>query len=89
MTERLPDVIAVSVVHDRVVHLTFDDGVAGEVNLAPTLRGPIFEEIRHDDEKFGEVRIEDGSISWPNGADLAPEVLHESVLAAYARPARH
>lgn len=42
------------------------------------------EEIRHDDEKFGEAHTEDGSTTWHNGADLVPEVLHQNVLAAHA-----
>jgi hypothetical protein len=87
MTDRLPGVTSVRVVRNRVVHLCFDDGVKGEIDLAPTLRGPIFEAIARDDEAFAEVGVEDGSIRWPNGADLAPEVLHEEVLAARTRPA--
>jgi hypothetical protein len=89
MTDRLPDVTSVRVLRNRVVYLCFDDGVEGEIDLAPTLRGPIFEEIARDDEAFAEVGVEDGTIRWPSGADLAPEVLHEDIVAGRRRPAHH
>lgn len=37
----------------------------------------------HDPGYFAQVRVdpEVGAISWPNGADLAPEVLYERAAA--------
>jgi hypothetical protein len=72
------DVTEVEVLKDRVVRLTFSDGSERVVDLAPLLWGPVFEEIANNDNIFAEVRVdpESGTITWPNGADLDPDVLH-------------
>lgn len=63
-----------------VVWLRFRDGTTGEIDLAPMLRGPVFEPLR-DPAVFRQFRIhpEFHTLVWPNGADLAPEFLHDSV----------
>lgn len=72
------DVIQVQVIRDRVVLLRFSDGTEREVDLAPFLWGPAFEAIVNDERLFHQVRVnpDTGTISWPNGADLDPDVLH-------------
>ncbi len=67
-------------VRDYVIWLRFNDGLAGEVDLRDELDGPIFEPLRQL-ETFRSVRLhpELHTIVWPNGADLAPEFLHERV----------
>lgn len=57
--------------------LTFSDGTSKRVNLRDWLYGPVFEPLR-DPDVFAQVRLEaDGeTISWPNGADFAPEFLY-------------
>ena len=71
-------VTGVSVLRDRLVHLVFSDGSERDVDLRSLMRGPLFEDIADDDEAFGTVRVdeESGTICWPNGADLDPDVLH-------------
>jgi hypothetical protein len=39
------------------------------------LEGPVFSEIRNDEMRFMEFRVEGGTLVWPNGADLCPDVL--------------
>lgn len=78
------DIAEVEVLHEHVVRLKFDDGSEREVDLAPYLHGPIFEEIRQNAARFAEVRVDPdaGTIVWPNGADLAPDVLYAGVPSA-------
>jgi hypothetical protein len=60
------------------VYVRFNDGTAGEVDLAQSLDGPIFEPLR-EVEYFRRLSIEGHTLTWPNGADFAPEYLHELV----------
>lgn len=75
---KLVHVTSVEVLHDHVVHLTFSDGCAGDLDLGPSLTGRVFGPLAEDDELFGAVRVdpEAQTLVWPNGADMAPEVLH-------------
>ena len=67
-------------VRDYIVRLRFDDGVRGEVDLSDRLYGPVFEPLQ-DSEYFQafEVHAELHTLVWPNGADFAPEFLHDRV----------
>jgi Protein of unknown function (DUF2442) len=69
-------ILAVSYLGGHRLHLEFNNGVAGEIDLSVGLDGPIFRPLR-DLEYFASVRLEGGTIAWPNGADLAPEYLVE------------
>lgn len=60
---------------DRRAQLTLTDGRVVERDLGPLLIGPIFSEIRNDPERFRETCVEGGTVVWPNGADLCPDVL--------------
>jgi hypothetical protein len=62
------------------VWLRFDDGLEGEVDLAGVLRGPVFEPLK-DPAYFANFTI-DWTLTWPNGADIAPESLYARVLKA-------
>lgn len=58
--------------------LAFNDGTTKEVNLEQELHGEVFAPLR-DMNLFrqGFLNQETGTIEWPNGADFAPEYLHE------------
>ncbi|OFW80853.1 MAG: hypothetical protein A2887_02410 [Alphaproteobacteria bacterium RIFCSPLOWO2_01_FULL_40_26] len=60
------------------IWLTFDDGSAGEIDLTRSLknRGGVFRPLRNM-EYFKKFKIENDTLSWNNGADLAPEFLYE------------
>jgi hypothetical protein len=62
------------------VKLKFRDGTEGEIDLGPELKGPVFEPLR-DLEQFKRFRVdpEFHTLVWPNGADFAPEFLHDNV----------
>ena len=75
----LNEVTSVEYRQGYVYHVTFDDGLEGEVDFSEFLgAGPVFEALR-DEAFFRTARIEGGTISWPNGADIAPETLYEKL----------
>lgn len=66
------------------LRLTFADGLIADVDLAARVTGrvgPMFEPLR-DADYFARVTVDDelGTIVWPNGADLAPDALHEQAM---------
>ena len=63
-----------------VVNLKSRDGTEGEIDLGPELRGPVFEVLR-DLDQFKRFRVdpEFHTLVWPNGADFAPEFLHDNI----------
>jgi hypothetical protein len=65
-------------VADHRVHLWFNDGSYGEVDLCKALHGPIFEPLK-DIAEFKQFRLEGHTLAWDNGADFAPEYLHALV----------
>ena len=66
---------------DYVIRLKFNDGAEGFVDLARELHGVMFEPLK-DVEKFKAFKVdpEIHTIVWDNGADLAPEFLHDRLL---------
>lgn len=59
------------------LRVRFDDGVEGTIALEDRLFGTVFEPLR-DWELFRQATIDEfGAVCWPNGADLAPDALHE------------
>ena len=67
---------------DYLYQIEFDDGVEGEIDLSAYLsRGPIFEPLK-DKALFSTATVQGGTISWTNGADIAPETLYEMLLHA-------
>ena len=74
----LKDIVIAKALDDYRLHLQFDDGIEGVVNLAPHLSFQgVFEPLR-DPAYFAQVRVDPelGTVVWPNGADLDPDVLY-------------
>lgn len=60
--------------HARVL---FSDGTERVINLWPYVNhGGVFEAIRSDPAFFRQMSVENGAITWPNGADVDPDVLY-------------
>ncbi len=61
-----------------IMRLAFEDGTERTIDLAGELWGPVFEPLRENRELFRQVRVDEelGTIVWPNGADMDPDVLH-------------
>ena len=76
---KLNDVVSLEYRHGYVYHVVFDDGLEGHIDFSEYLgMGPVFEPLK-DPAFFQGARIEGGTISWPNGADVAPETLYEKL----------
>lgn len=76
------EIILVRHVRAYVCHVEFDDGLSGEIDLSAYLdKGPVFAALA-DLDLFMRVGIEGGTVSWPNGADIAPERVYELVQAS-------
>ena len=77
----LKDVVEVRALGGHRVHLRFEDGVQGVLDLGRVIefRG-VFEALE-DPREFARVRVDPelGTIAWPNGADLDPDVLYAEV----------
>ena len=67
------------------VRLTFADGISKTVDLEQYLRGEVFDSIRKDPLAFQQVFVDEelGTIAWPNGADIDPDVLHDDLIPAW------
>ncbi|PCH53430.1 MAG: hypothetical protein COC21_06395 [Verrucomicrobiales bacterium] len=76
-------VIAARYERDFVIHLKFNNGSEGLVDLSNEMHGEMFAPLQ-DVEKFRafELDPELETIVWENGADFAPEFLHERLLVA-------
>jgi hypothetical protein len=62
---------------ERFVSIGLTDGSSRVVDLTPFMRGPVFEPLLADPARFREVRVDPvlGTLVWPGGADLDPDVL--------------
>jgi len=71
-------VTSVQIVDGFSVSLEFNTDERKTVDLAPFLRGPIFEPLKRNPELFNTLRVdvELGTIVWDNGADVDPDVLY-------------
>ena len=77
----LVDIVVAKPLGGHRLHLRFEDGVEGVVDLTPHLSFQgIFEPLR-DPAYFAQVRVDPelGAVTWPNGADLDPDVLYARV----------
>jgi hypothetical protein len=79
----LPTVTRAEYRGEYKIHVTFNDGVAGTIDFTPWLDGPIFEPLK-DRAYFERFFLDGGTVSWPNGADVAPETLYERAKSSAA-----
>ena len=75
----LIDVIAVKPVLGHVLELSFEDGLTARVDMDRVIGrfDGVFTPLQ-DPAYFAQVRVEQelGTIVWPNGADICPDVLY-------------
>lgn len=76
---RVSHIISISYRKDYIYRVNFEGGATGEVDFTDYLElGPVFAPLK-DMTYFRQARLEGGTITWPNGADVAPETLEERV----------
>lgn len=77
----LKDIVSVQPLNGYQLHLRFEDGIEGTINLAQIIRfeGVFAPLAEHD--YFLQVRVnpELGTICWPNDADLDQDVLYSII----------
>lgn len=75
----LIDVTDVIPIENRTLQLTFADGLQAVINMDDIIQSytGIFTKLQ-DDDYFRQVRVSSdlGTIVWPNGADVCPDVLY-------------
>jgi hypothetical protein len=77
----LKDVVEVRPLDGYRLYLRFEDGVEGEIDLERLIEFEgVFAPLR-DRQEFLRVSVnpELGTVVWPNGADLDPDVLYSEV----------
>ena len=95
--EQIGPLIRVQAVEPRQgfkVHVTFKNGVQRDIDLTLYLRGPIFESIKADIDKFRAIKVIGNTIGWENGASIDPDVLYYNFKPAWMEepieiPKRH
>lgn len=73
----IPKVVEVKPLDGYKLWLRFHDGKSGSVDLSAELWGPMFEPLK-DKQLFAQATIDPEleTVTWPNGADFAPEFLY-------------
>jgi Protein of unknown function (DUF2442) len=80
----LKDVVEVRVMEGYCLHIRFEDGAEGDIDLSKYVRfRGVFEPLA-DPAYFRRVRVDSdlGTITWPNGADLDPDVLYSRITGS-------
>lgn len=72
---------ALSVLPEWRLTVTFNDGSTGIVDVSVLVHGAdagVFEALR-DYDFFERAYLDCGAVTWPNGADLAPDTMHKEI----------
>ena len=70
-----PRVISVTPDVDFKLHLTFNNGERRVFDATPLLSFGVFSPLKNK-QFFNSVRVEHGSIAWPNNIDYCPDTLY-------------
>jgi Protein of unknown function (DUF2442) len=74
-------VCALSVRSGWQLAVTFNDGLQGLVELSALVQGAnagVFEALRNP-VFFAQAYLDCGAVTWPNGADLAPDAMYKEI----------
>jgi hypothetical protein len=70
-----------------IYHIRFEDDREGDVDFSPFLWGEAFQDLK-DRTLFKKAFVDEttGTITWPNGVDLAAEAIYQKTLIRSASP---
>lgn len=72
------------------IRVRFTNGEQREIDLTPYIAtGPIFEPVRTNPAFFQLVMVDGGTLTWPNGADIDPDVLYYGGPPPWAQVPAH
>ncbi|MGH3000003.1 MAG: DUF2442 domain-containing protein [Gaiellaceae bacterium] len=76
--EELVDITEVEIIGPYRLRLSFVDGTVGDVDFTARKWRGVFEPLK-DPSYFARVEVdpEAGTITWPDGLDMAPEPLYD------------
>jgi len=76
----IPRVVAAKPSAEFHLWIEFQDGSRGEIDLEAELWGEMFEPLK-DPDLFLQAIVdpETNTVTWPNGADFAPEFLYRMI----------
>jgi hypothetical protein len=90
LMEKLVAPIAVEVIGEHKLRVTFKDGLVGDIDFTGRHWRGVSEPLA-DPAFFAQARVdpEIRTVAWPNGFDMAPETLYERASAHQVREAGH
>jgi hypothetical protein len=71
-------VTEVRVIEGHAVWVRFADDLEGVVRFPPDFFQGVFSHLCAP-EKFREVSVVDGAVTWPGGLDIAPDAMYDEV----------
>ena len=72
-----PSVTDVTPIEDHRLHIAFDTGERGILDMRPFLDFGVFRDLK-DANAFRRVRVSFDTIEWPGGIDLDPEFVYRN-----------
>lgn len=75
MDEYMPVVIDAEYISGYKIKVTFDNGEEKIADCEKWIYGEVFEPLK-DIEYFKKIFVDGWTVSWPNGAGIAPETLY-------------
>jgi len=70
-----PSVVSVKPGEGYIIHVSFDNGESGILDMERFLDTGVFQKLKNKDE-FLRIRVSFDTIEWENGIDLDPEFVY-------------